>query len=680
MTNTSYMLTTHLPTQDVAERVAREAIRVGLHPSVLPMDAFDINELPNIKKTIFVTSTMGQGDPPSNMQKFWRFLLRKRLPLDSLQQMHFSVFGLGDSHYQKYNVAAKKLFKRLENLGAKSIIQIGLGDDQHPGGHDAALDPWLEGLWRVLGGGDGGVNAEGVDRCKYQVNMVVPNSSLEKLDVNHPPSVETLLAGKKEMDRCENAATPVDLKYLRRKEDYMEVDGQSSVNTSKQSVASVVGNVSLTTENAIAQTKHVELNFAPKHLANNLTHTVYPYQVGDCLEVTPFSFFHKSNGEGYGKFADVSIEKIASDESKTKKENKKSWSTGIDYLLKRSGVDPESFLTVRPFGDAEFTPTAVSARILIASSFDIASASPRRYFYETAARFTKNPDEQERLIYFASPSGRDDLHKYGARERRTVLEFLDDFPSVEMPLGWFLATAPRLKPRLFSISSSSSHDGGKNIHLTVTVAKWRTHYGRTRYGLCSNLLSNASDCLPIGARVAARVVPGAYAFPAPGKIVIAVCTGSGVAPVRAMVRDRHVSQKNKKKVAPTLVFFGCRHKDRDFLYAEEWAGLGGVLRGDAPDGGSDPGSTPEGGFVPCFSREGKKQYVSHAIRERAKNVWAFLKTGASVVVCGSAGAMPEDVFDSFVFVCQHEGGMDETQARAFLRKMDARGEYVVEAW
>ena len=47
------------------------------------------------------------------------------------------------------------------------------------------------------------------------------------------------------------------------------------------------------------------------------------------------------------------------------------------------------------------------------------------FFYETAARFASNPDETERLVYFASPEGRDDLYKYGIRERRTVLEFLD---------------------------------------------------------------------------------------------------------------------------------------------------------------------------------------------------------------------------------------------------------------
>ena len=34
-------------------------------------------------------------------QKFWRFIMRRNLPTNSLQSMHFAVLGLGDSSYQK---------------------------------------------------------------------------------------------------------------------------------------------------------------------------------------------------------------------------------------------------------------------------------------------------------------------------------------------------------------------------------------------------------------------------------------------------------------------------------------------------------------------------------------------------------------------------------------------------
>ena len=140
--------------RDVAERIAREAARGGddagpVH--CLSMDRFEVTQLPTAPLVVCVCSTTGQGDPPANMRDFWRFLLRKSLPADSLNAVRFAVFGLGDSHYQKYNVAAKRLHRRLLALGARELLDLGLGDDQHPTGYEATLDPWLERLWRALG-------------------------------------------------------------------------------------------------------------------------------------------------------------------------------------------------------------------------------------------------------------------------------------------------------------------------------------------------------------------------------------------------------------------------------------------------------------------------------------------------------------------------------------------------
>jgi len=260
------------------------------------------------------------------------------------------------------------------------------------------------------------------------------------------------------------------------------------------------------------------------------------------------------------------------------------------------------------------------------------------------------------------------------------------------------------------------------VHLTVTRAEWHTPYGRQRRGLCSTPMTTRPPTRPptvsnigadeekregrdfdvtnekesfvaqnfVGARLAARVVKGASAFPDDAQPAVCVCTGSGVAPVRAMVRQRDARFMANQAVAPTLVFFGCRHRGRDFLYADEWADLvrRGTLRGN--DGGAcgentmtnDVGDTSDSMFTPVFSRDGeRKRYVSHALRDDSRNVWDVLRRErAAVVVCGSTGAMPEDVHEALVFVCVREGGMDDAQARAFLRRMDARGDYVVEAW
>ncbi|KAL0410084.1 UNVERIFIED_CONTAM: Uridine nucleosidase 1 [Sesamum latifolium] len=85
---------------DAAERLGREAERRGCPSvSVLSIDEFQPIELPNKEAVIFIVSTTGQGDNPDSM-KF----------------------------------VAKKLDKRLSDLGATAIIERGLGDDQHPSG------------------------------------------------------------------------------------------------------------------------------------------------------------------------------------------------------------------------------------------------------------------------------------------------------------------------------------------------------------------------------------------------------------------------------------------------------------------------------------------------------------------------------------------------------------------
>jgi sulfite reductase alpha subunit-like flavoprotein len=78
------------------------------------------------------------------MQTAWRNLLRKNLPSTLLNRSNFAVFGLGDSGYADYNVVAKKLDRRLEQLGGRRVLDKGLGDDQV---HSHELSPCPVALW-----------------------------------------------------------------------------------------------------------------------------------------------------------------------------------------------------------------------------------------------------------------------------------------------------------------------------------------------------------------------------------------------------------------------------------------------------------------------------------------------------------------------------------------------------
>nr|XP_045015660.1 NADPH-dependent diflavin oxidoreductase 1 isoform X1 [Jaculus jaculus] len=138
--------------QDQAERLGREARRRRLGCRVQALDSYAVANLIREPLVIFVCATTGQGDPPDNMKNFWRFIFRKNLPSTSLCQMDFAVLGLGDSSYAKFNFVAKKLHRRLLQLGGSALLPPCLGDDQHELGPDAAIDPWLEALWeKVLG-------------------------------------------------------------------------------------------------------------------------------------------------------------------------------------------------------------------------------------------------------------------------------------------------------------------------------------------------------------------------------------------------------------------------------------------------------------------------------------------------------------------------------------------------
>ncbi len=57
-----------------------------------------------------------------------------------------------------------------------------------------------------------------------------------------------------------------------------------------------------------------------------------------------------------------------------------------------------------------------AAADLVAGILDIAGSSPRRYLFEVLAQFAREEREVERLQYFASPEGRDDLHTYNQAE------------------------------------------------------------------------------------------------------------------------------------------------------------------------------------------------------------------------------------------------------------------------
>lgn len=79
-----------------------------------------------------------------------KFILRRALPSNFLNHLQIAVIGLGDSTYAKFNFVAKKLYKRLLQLGAKEYFPHAYADEQHPMGIEGTSIKWVEGLFDKL--------------------------------------------------------------------------------------------------------------------------------------------------------------------------------------------------------------------------------------------------------------------------------------------------------------------------------------------------------------------------------------------------------------------------------------------------------------------------------------------------------------------------------------------------
>ncbi|PNH06259.1 NADPH-dependent diflavin oxidoreductase ATR3 [Tetrabaena socialis] len=188
-------------------------------------------------------------------------------------------------------------------------------------------------------------------------------------------------------------------------------------------------------------------------------------------------------------------------------------------------------------------------------------------------------------------------------------------------------------------------------------------------------------------------------------------------------------------VAPCYLFFGCRGRTDDFYYRAQWEeyARAGVLhprhglitafsREDAQqqaqqaqqaqeqEGGQEQGqaagaadalpvpasaaagaaatagaaldgvvsAAAGGGGAPTAG--GGRVYVTHRIREQGELLWELLSGGAVVYVSGSAQKMPAGVAAAFADVVARYGGMDKEAAVQYVRQLELKGRYHVEAW
>ncbi|CDW72589.1 nadph-dependent diflavin oxidoreductase 1 [Stylonychia lemnae] len=444
----------------------------------------------------------------------WKFLLRSDLPKNSLQQLNFSVFGLGDSSYEKFNAMAKKLTQRLIDLGANLFHKVGLGDYQHDFNYEGEFDPWLNNLWQSM-------------------NKVLVGKFINLGDIPE----DKLLPPIYKVEFMDHVA----------EENYSTLNQLPPPNgaINKQVYLSkVIKNTRITAEDHFQDTRHIVLDNSQQN----------KYDPGDIVMIQP-----KNNPKQIQEF----IERYGLKPNQLLKIKVDLEQLG--QICSTSVIQfPEEGIKVEELFEYWLNlmdpPSRYFVKILSFFVEDKQRAEKLKEFASKTSVIT--------FFFICFQEGKSEYHRYCIRERRTIPEVMLDFlVTDQFPLAYLIQLAGRQRPREFSISSY--HQKVPNeIHLTMAVTDYTTKFKRHKRGVCSSWLSEqdaekTKETVPIWLEKGTMKIPpikDGKTYP-----IIMVGPGTGVAAFRSFIQ--YLAQYPDQEI---VLVFGSRSETKDYYYEDEW--------------------------------------------------------------------------------------------------------------
>uniref|UniRef100_A0A8C1JHC8 NADPH--hemoprotein reductase n=1 Tax=Cyprinus carpio TaxID=7962 RepID=A0A8C1JHC8_CYPCA len=286
----------------------------------------------------------------------------------------------------------------------------------------------------------------------------------------------------------------------------------------------------------------------------------------------------------------------------------------VNRIGERLGVDLDTVISLKNLDEESNKkhpfPCPTTYRTALTHYLDI-NNTPRTNVLFELAQYASDPQEQEnmRKMASASPEGKALYHSWVLDSERNILAILEDLPSLNPPIDHLCELLPRLQARYYSIASSSKVKAAKE---------------------------------------SSRVWPPTD--PNSVKLELFLLSVAG------------------KEVGETILYFGCRHKNEDFLYQQELEEFerAGVLTQ----------------LNVAFSRDQEhKIYVQHLLKKNKEQLWKLIHSNnAHIYVCGDARNMARDVHTAFYEIAEEVGGLTHTQAVDYFKKLMTKGRYSQDVW
>ncbi|MGX1351332.1 cytochrome P450/NADPH-cytochrome P450 reductase [Bradyrhizobium elkanii] len=343
--------------------------------------------------------------------------------------------------------------------------------------------------------------------------------------------------------------------------------------------------------------------------------------------------------------------------------------TLVDSVARRFGFLPADQIRLQvsegrraqlPVGNA------VSVGRLLTEFVELQQVATRKQI-QIMAEHTRCPVTKPKLMAYV---GDDDASAARYRtevlaKRKSVFDLLEEYPACELPFHLYLEMLSLLAPRYYSISSSPAGEA-QRCSVTVGVVEAPASSGRGIYkGVCSNYLARRRAGDTVHATI--KETKAGFRLPDDNAVpIIMIGPGTGLAPFRGFLQERAARRAQGATLGPAMLFFGCRHPEQDFIYADE-------LKAFAADGVSE--------LHTAFSRaDGPKTYVQHLVAAQKDRVWELIQKGAIVYVCGDGGRMEPDVKATLMSIYRERTGVDADAAARWIEEMGTRNRYVLDVW